>query len=440
MPKHIFRDDFPINNESAVNILCDGYLVGVLSATREGLEFSYGEEWTRNGDPLSPLLPFGKRHKSEDVHAYFDSFLPEGKRRDILMSQDKLPAHDLVGFLRRHGEDLPGMLYAEPLGKSNDSEDITGRVAGLIASGGSLADIRQHSLLSGVDDKIAVIAEKTGDEWHFRVSNIENPSTHIIKKGNSLCVNEFFSSTLAGLCGVNVMPSDILSYNGEEAFITRRFDRKTLPDGKITRIEQKDFCQLAGKKPDEKYFRLYHGFSNDDLAKILSSLSRKETWSFLSGAMFSLVIGNSDDHGKNYAILYDGEPKISPFYDLASISGYLLFDENATGTTRLARPIGKALYDADLTPADMRAHAKLLGVNFSEFAAFFSKIVNSVRKNANEAHRIVSGRLNELGLSKKTGEADFLREHMLGRCDEFYLSFAGKLKTEAAKMRRLEKP
>lgn len=427
--KHVFKTENFDEISSSVNIYADARLVGILSAANGSLSFVYSENWIKNGDPLSPAMPLSGNFHSGDIHSYFDSFMPEGKRREIMASLDKLPASDLVGFLRRHGEDLPGNLHAEPIGKSSGNEDITRQIAKRVEQGASFARLPQHSLLSGVDDKIAVIAEKKSGNWVFSLSSIDRPSTHIIKKGNDLCVNEAFCMELARQCGLAAMPSDILVYNGQEAYITERFDRVKTSSGTL-RLDQKDFCQLAGKSPEEKYYHCGIGLSNEDIVNILSCLPISETWKFLEASMFSLIIGNSDDHGKNYSLLYENKdcaPVLSPMYDIASISGYLMFNPQGRGTTRLARPIGHALYDADLSVDDLIEYADVFNVDCSQFSETFEYMVNAVDKNAITAKNIISEKLNAAKIPNRIDEVDFLFSHMKGRVEEFYKDLAKQL-------------
>lgn len=411
--KHILApEDIPDGN--SVAIYSGASLVGFLFFTDDKLGFQYTPEWREKGEPLSPYLPFNTPLKSEDIHIFFNAFMPEGRRRDIMIRHDKLPGNDLVGYLRRHGQDLPGSFHAEPIGKSDD-RDITAEVMRSIGDEFPLTSLHPHSLLSGVDDKIPAIAHKTAKGWQFRLSTTEKPSTHIIKKGNGLCINETFCMRLAQLCGLPAMDSDILSVEGKLAFITKRYDREKRPDGTVRRIEQKDFCQLANLDADQKYCRAGLGLTNE---KIAALLPKSEVNAFLAGSMFSLVIGNSDDHGKNYALLYKDEknPTLAPFYDLASISGYLCFDENARASTRLARPIGKAVYDVYIKSDDLCRHAEIFGVTAKDLANILDEIVRQVDLNADAAACDTIEKLGEY----PTDEVEFLRQHMHGRVEEFY--------------------
>lgn len=417
--RHILPPD-NIPDGDTVAIYANDTLAGILFVTNGHLGFRYAPGWTDG--PISSCLPIPGTYRSGDIHNYFDAFMPEGKRRENLVAQDKVPGNDLVSYLRRHGQDLPGDLHAEPLGKSDDS-DVTDEIRRRIGDRLSFSLLPQHSLLPGVDDKIAVVAEKISGEWRFRLPGIDTPSTHIIKKGNGLCVNEAFCMLLAKKCGLPVMISDILAVNGQPAFITERYDRKRLPDGRILRIRQEDFCQLANRPSEQKYFRAGMGLSNEDIARLLPA---SEIPAFIAESVFSLVIGNSDDHGKNYSLLYeDGKACLAPLYDLASISGYLLHDPNARGSTRLARPIGEAIHDIDLTVDDLKAHADIFGMDQDDFAAIFQETVRAVDANADDAATIIRKRLTELNLPKE--EAEFLRVHMHGRVEELYADLAKEL-------------
>lgn len=415
MFKHILPPD-TVPDGNSLAIYSGANLVGIIFVVGDKLGFRYAPEWQKEGIPLSPRLNFDAPAKSEDIHAFFDAFMPEGQRREFLVEQEKLPANDLVGYLRRHGQDLPGSLHAEPVGKSED-RDVTSEILGSIGNDMPLTGLLPHSLLPGVNDKTPVVAKKTGSGWRFRLSNIEHPSTHIIKKGNDLCINEAFCMRLAQLCGFSAMDSDILSVNGNLAFITERFDREILPDGRIRRIEQKDFCQLAGLPSDQKYCRAGFGLTNE---KIAALLPKSEIPAFLAGSIFSLVIGNSDDHGKNYALLYRDErrPELAPLYDLASISGLLFFDKKAHASTRLSRPIGNAVYDIYIKPDDLRRHAEIFGVEAKDLACILDETVRLVDANADKAAKDIQERLETLHVP--TVEVAYLRAHMHGRIEEFY--------------------
>lgn len=429
---HLPVDDFPNDEDMpGLDIFASGKIIGRLSICDGELNFAYADSWISEGDPLSEYLPFSGKYSSRDVYNYFVAFMPEGRRKELLVSYDKISGNNLIGFLRRHGEDLPGQLYALPLGKSNGNEDITRKIAKLTENDESFVNVaKQHSLLAGVDDKIAVIASKKGNHWTFQLSNIENPSTHIIKKSNSLCVNEFFCTRLAQSCGLSVMPCDLLAFNGKEAFITQRYDRAKDHTGKIARIEQKDFCQLAGKSPEEKYYRAGTGVSNEDIANILLPLGGDNIQIFLSGSLFSLIIGNNDDHGKNYALLYAPEAHFAPLYDLASISALMMFDETASGTNRLSRPIGKSLFAASLTPADMEDYAKIFHVENGELLDLFDTMLESVEKNVQDIEVQTSKRIRELKLPRQD-EVDFLKLHITERC-KFFREFVTKCKMQTS--------
>lgn len=416
---HILPPD-EIPDADTVAIYANDVLVGILFIANGHLGFRYSPDWT--GGPISSCLPVSGICKSDDIHNYFDAFMPEGKRRESLIDQDRIPGNDLVSYLRRHGQDLPGDLYAEPLGRS-DGRDMTDEIRRRIGSGLPFSLLPQHSLLPGVDDKLAVVARKISGKWHFRLPDITTPSTHIIKKDNGLCTNEAFCTLLAKKCGLPVMPSDIIAVNRQPAFITERYDRKRLPDGRILRIRQEDFCQLANRPSEQKYFRAGMGLSNEDIARLLPA---SEIPAFIAGSMFSLIIGNSDDHGKNYSLLYEnGEQRFAPLYDLASISEHLLYDPDARGSTRLARPVGKAIYDIDLTVDDLKAHADVFGIDQDDFATIFQEMVRTIDANTDDAAEMIHERLMDLRLPGE--EAEFLRAHIHGRIEELYADLAKEL-------------
>jgi serine/threonine-protein kinase HipA len=112
--------------------------------------------------------------------------------------------------------------------------------------------------------------------------------------------------------------------DGQPYLLVKRYDRINSAKG-IERLHQEDFCQALGIVSEMKYQReggpgLAACFQ---LLRQVSSLPVLDIKMLLLGALFNLIIGNNDAHGKNFSLLYQGQQtRLAPFYDLISTSYY----------------------------------------------------------------------------------------------------------------------
>ncbi|HVR05415.1 MAG TPA: HipA domain-containing protein, partial [Solirubrobacteraceae bacterium] len=107
----------------------------------------------------------------------------------------------------------------------------------------------------------------------------------------------------------------------------------------------------------------------------------------LRWALFQFLIGNSDAHGKNFSLLYDGgSPSLAPLYDVVSTCRYPEL------TTRLAMSIDGA---SDIGEVDGRAWEKLAAqAGYSRrFAAEATRTL--VERTVREAERLAADPTHE---------------------------------------------
>ena len=78
-----------------------------------------------------------------------------------------------------------------------------------------------------------------------------------------------------------------------------------------------------------------------------------EVLKLLAAAIFNLIVGNADAHGKNFSILYDeGGPRLAPLYDLLATVAYPVL------SPRLAMKIGRRSTLAEMDARGWEAFAK----------------------------------------------------------------------------------
>ncbi|MEY9326241.1 serine/threonine protein kinase HipA of HipAB toxin-antitoxin module [Sinorhizobium fredii] len=157
----------------------------------------------------------------------------------------------------------------------------------------------------------------------------DQATTHILKppiarfKGTT--ENEAFVMKLASAIGLDVAPVEPRSAKGRSFLLVERYDRVRDDVGVVRRIHQEDFCQALGIPPETKYAS-EGGPTFKDCFELLRQVSARpavDVLKLLDAAVFNLIVGNADAHGKNFSILYDEQgPRLAPLYDLLSTVAY----------------------------------------------------------------------------------------------------------------------
>jgi serine/threonine-protein kinase HipA len=155
------------------------------------------------------------------------------------------------------------------------------------------------------------------------------PTTHILKppitrfKGTT--ENEAFVMRLAAAIKLDVASVEPRVVHGRTFLLIRRYDRSISDAGHVGRIHQEDFCQALGIPPDRKYAgeggpTFKDGF---ELLRKTSRVAGVDVLRLLDAAIFNVIVGNADAHGKNFSILYDRDgPRLATLYDLLSTAFY----------------------------------------------------------------------------------------------------------------------
>ena len=151
------------------------------------------------------------------------------------------------------------------------------------------------------------------------------PTTHIIKpeieRFASSVQNEAWCMTLAARVGLPTAHAEARQAEGHPYLLVQRYDRVTTEGGITSRLHQEDACQALGVPPERKY-AAEGGPAFRDLFALTRGYVRVPALAVLNlvdVAIFNLVIGNADAHGKNFSfVLDDRGPRLAPFYDLLS--------------------------------------------------------------------------------------------------------------------------
>ncbi|MCC5641269.1 type II toxin-antitoxin system HipA family toxin, partial [Nostoc sp. CHAB 5844] len=192
------------------------------------------------------------------------------------------------------------------------------------------------------------------------------PTTHILKppiarfKGTT--ENEAFVMSLAAAIGLDVAPVEARTVEGRPFLLVERYDRVRDNLGVMHRIHQEDFCQALGVPPESKYASEGGPTFKDcfELLRRVSARPATDIAKLLDAAIFNLIVGNADAHGKNYSILYDGQgPRMAPLYDLLSTVAY------PDLSAKMAMRIGKRATLAEIDADGWKVFAKDAGIGFA---------------------------------------------------------------------------
>jgi serine/threonine-protein kinase HipA len=315
-----------------------------------------------DGTPLlSASLPLREeRYPNAECKPFFEGLLPEGVIRDQVANQLHVGRDSTYHLLAALGADCAGAVVLLPEGSDVSAEadivwltedELAERIERLPRAPLGIDPEEGIRLsLAGAQDKLIVVRTQGG---RFGQPRGGTPSTHIIKPNPDrypqLVENELFCLRVAQCVGLRTAHAERIEIAGRTSLLVERFDRSLSGGGQMVRVHQEDFCQALGVLPTQKY--------EDDggpsvrqsieLIRAVSSLAAADTLQFIDSLVLNFVIGNSDSHGKNFALVYEplGAPRLAPLYDLVSTGVY----EGLT--TALAMTIGGARDPADVTLA-----------------------------------------------------------------------------------------
>lgn len=391
---------------STLDVFLNGEMLGELE--RRGpsrYRFTYAEqalERRRAGEAvLSASLPIRREpFAPSEAAPFFEGLLPEGAVRTSIAHSFRLSEEDGFGLLEQLGADCAGAVALAP-----DAGAIS-RIGHLRPlKGGELVrlveGLPRHPLgvdaseggvrlsLGGIQHKL-VLADSSvrgisGGEIFTPFSQPLDgaPSTCLLKPEfgpyEDLVANEAFCMSVARGVGLRAAETDVLEVASTPCLYVRRFDRIGKGLGRVARVHQEDMCQALGVLPAAKY----EENGGPSVAAIVELLRRlrgpymaRDVNDFVHAVLVNFLLGNSDAHGKNFALLYEPDGiRLAPLYDIVSTAVY----EDLTD--RMAMSIGGVSRPSDV---DMAAWARLAGE-----CGLGGGIASMVKKWAAQVLRIV---------------------------------------------------
>jgi serine/threonine-protein kinase HipA len=368
----------------------------LLSYENSATRFVYAEAYLSTADavPLSLALPLVPEPFDDPrTRAFFDNLLPENDQLQQVMDREGLARDDVVGLLAQLGADCPGAISCLPVGSAPvkipgdiatdydelDTESLR-EIVRRLADREPLPDaIRDPSPIAGVQRKIA-IAQISNDRFALPKTGLRVPTTHILKvprrsRGREARL-EAAAARLARVAGLSVVVPEVIEMGELQALLIPRFDRLVDADGRVSRIHQEDFAQALGLPARLKYQRYGTPERCFDLRAILKLLDATAEPAisherFIASAIFNLAVGNSDNHAKNYALLYDRgpAPRLAPLYDLLPTR----LDSNVTH--ELSFNIGTASHPDNIQGDDLLAFFAAFGLSQRRAVRFLERTV-----------------------------------------------------------------
>lgn len=337
----------------ALDVYLAGTHVGNLYRPRSGrLAFEYDAaiaEESAGELLLSASLPVqAARFQNSQTRPFFEGLLPEGAVREQIARERGVSVQNAFGLLAEIGAECAGAVVVVPEGQelaATDTSSVRWLSDEELAE--ALANLPAHPLGGGTDVRVSL----GGVQQKLIVTRAPNgrfgqplggaPSTHIIKPSiagwTDIAVNEAFCLRLARCCGLRTATSETIDVGDTTCLVVERFDRTLTDEMRIVRLHQEDFCQALGVLPESKYE--FEG--GPSIAQIISALRdisgapAADVTAFLRAVAINYLVGNSDAHGKNFALLYGagGAARLAPLYDIVSTAVYEV-------TTRMAMFIG----------------------------------------------------------------------------------------------------
>lgn len=332
--------------------------------TFDPARFVYDEGASRH---VSLSLPLGEQHRKMAAQHFLEGLIPETPAARRMMQAtvrarsidawDLLSAveGDISGGILLHAE-IDGLQRGIPFTRPASESSIAARILEIHEGGTGYEDAQTpiRFSLAGVQGKFAIA--RTSDGLSFWPDGA-TPSTHIVKPAHKdhrgLNEIEVAALALARRIGIDAATACIEHFDGQETFITERFDRQPRPGSpdETMRVHVEDVSQALGRSPEQKY-----DVTAPEVVRLLmlhAANGQQEVRRFVEQLGFNVRIGNSDAHAKNYSLLHDGHVvTLAPLYDTVPITLFPQFNQD------LAMKIGHKRPSSGVVPSDWVAFAR----------------------------------------------------------------------------------
>jgi len=378
---------------NSLKVSIQNQVVGKLSIDRdENYYFEYDNDWIDNGFVISPHLPFNGSYSSSTIKRFLENLIPEGEGLDDIAYFTRISKNNTFAIIYSIGYDTAGALFFGESREANTpifreilDKELTERIEELESKSIAIWDKKVRLSLAGVQAKLPVIIRDS----KIGLANGTLSSTHIMKfqtkRNTHIVVNEFFCMRLAQKIGLKVATVELRRFGKYPTLLIERFDRVYQKDF-VERLHIIDGCQMLDLPPTYKYEQNFGTMR--DVAHIREGASFKKLFAstklcstptlaqleLLNWAIFNLIIGNSDAHGKNFSFFMSQKGITpTPFYDMLCVMMYD-FDHH------LAMAYGDEFEPNEVFAYQLRAFAEEIEINYELVAKMVLKQTQSILK------------------------------------------------------------
>ena len=312
-----------ISKVKKLTVKYNGETVGYLADLDDGIAFQYDEKWVKNGFSISPFsLPLSNKiYRSSKatfggLYGVFHDSLPDGWGellvRRMLAKQginaDRLSP--LTKLTLISGSGLGALTY-EPTQIADDETDnfdldfIASEAEKILDDETDNVNLDEIYRLGGSSGGARPKAHVKidGESWIIKFPCNYDPK--------NIGERELQANKLARAYGINVSefklyPSKLCS----GYFGTKRFDRQG--EKRVHMISLASLLETTHKVPNLDYMHFFQ------VVKEIC-IDKDDLYEAYRRMCFNVLYGNRDDHGKNFAFLYNeqkGGYELSPAYDI----------------------------------------------------------------------------------------------------------------------------
>lgn len=332
--------------EPCVRVWVDRYgsyeLAGTIEMRNAGLSFAYDPSF--RGPAISAGMPLQKEpfspHRTE---TFFHALAPEGDTQLDFLRLMRAKRSEWLPFLQRLGDESSGALVFnlsdDAPGASEKYSPVDKDYIEDLARDPALATMETLSStrvsVAGAMRKVGLYRGSKDQPW-YRTSGAA-PTTHIVKMPNEYLfpletINEAICLTVARLCDLETEEFELIPTESATILAARRFDRP-LPEDPILvggmarprRLHQEDLCQLGDTSIKYEPSGAHYLSFASRLVRSSCANAFGEAMGFLCHVYIDYLLGNCDNHLKNFSVLYDKTMRtaqLSPAYDILDTTIY----------------------------------------------------------------------------------------------------------------------
>ena len=388
--------------------------------------FVYDESYIANKThrPISISLPVSdKPFSAKSTRNYFEGLLPEGFTRKCITDSMHSELDDYISILSELGRECLGAIQIVDESvqciEADYKELSKKEVKALAEEGASLAAnlvIQSHLSLTGASGKTGLYYDDKKKKWYQPVGSA--PSNYIVKQSHvrlsNIVVNEQLCLLTAKKLGIEVPESFVVQIEKNKTedadilFATKRFDRVVTDDSRKVkdlpvpyRLHQEDFAQALGINSSQKYEKNGEHYLKQmfNIIRSYSANPIEDQFKLWRITVFNFLIGNTDNHIKNYSLLYSNDlrtVRLAPCYDVVATRVY------KNDINEMSLSINGKLNMDEVTRADFELESKSCGLGTKPAMKIFDEVQNGLL----EALKKSAGELKEKGFAQVGELAD----------------------------------